>query len=209
MSESANRTELTQIWVAIALFVLSASALLLRLLSETSNPNAPLVPSSPYETVAETFVGAGNVRIGDSGTGDLVVLLNSNQPSQRKTANAAERITEIIQSMAPDRSVTVSTANFADQTFTAPGASYLFELVILVTLAGISGWLSLDLYRRKRTVSFSDPKAVIDSVPHVTPAVTRLAKPASSTEKAAAVAKHQPEKTAKIIASWLNEEDTR
>ncbi|MEM6901366.1 MAG: hypothetical protein AAF583_16555 [Pseudomonadota bacterium] len=209
MGDSVNKTERTQIWVAVALFVLSSSALFLRLLSEVSNPHTPLPPSSPYEIVAETFVGPGNARIGDSGTGDLVVLLNSNQPGERNIANATDRITEIIQGMTPGRSVTVSTANFADQEFTTPDASYLFELVILIALAGISGWLSLDLYRLKRTVSFSDPKAANDSVPHVAPTVTRLAKPASSTEKAVAVAKHQPEKTAEIIAGWLNEEDTR
>ncbi|MEM7660735.1 MAG: hypothetical protein AAF292_00695 [Pseudomonadota bacterium] len=207
MPSSLERTEGTLAWITGILFVLSVVALVLRVVAGDPSPSASKT-NSPYISLAETLVGEGNVRIGDTGTGDIVVLLNSDRQTA-ETASDAKQITAIIQSMAPGRAVSVTEANFTPRSIGAAGFLFFAECLTLFAISVLSGLLFVAVQRRRLVAPVADPVPANDVIsrPHTPP--TTLAKAASSLDKAAEFAEHQPARTAEIITGWLRDEDNR
>ncbi|MEO0881270.1 MAG: hypothetical protein AAFY34_00940 [Pseudomonadota bacterium] len=208
MIASANRSDTAFSWMTGALFVLAVGALFLRFATNDS-AQYQHTPSSPYTALAETFVGAGNVRVGDTGSGDIIVLLNTDRQAGRNDPAITQDITDMIEAMAPGRSVTIKDAPFSRTSAISSEPIFILEILALILMSGISGWLFIALQRRRQMVPADDPVPANDIVPRPSALVTALAKPASPIDKAADFAERQPARTADIITGWLSDEDKR
>ncbi|MEM9668361.1 MAG: hypothetical protein AAF950_05500 [Pseudomonadota bacterium] len=208
MPRSVEDSRIPLHWIAWALLILAVSCLGLRLIS---GPPAFLQDpeNSPYLGMLESFVGTDNVRVGDSGHGDIIVLLNADRPQELRDPRVSKQISNMMESMVPDRGIQIMDSAFVDAPLAPAGVAYIIEILLLSGVVVLSIWLLANSRDRYRIPTSYETVAANDTIPRPSLPVTPAANPASSLEKAASLAERQPALTAKIIAGWLNDKEQR
>jgi len=201
-----SKRQTVSAWIAGAIILLAAGLLGLQLV-EQQPAQASEDAQSPFASIAESLVGHGQVRIGDTGNGDIVVLVNANRPDAAVSDNTIQSVTAIIGAMAPDRTVTVTEVRFAQPTIPTPSQIYLIEFSLIISIIALAGWMLLRALARVALPEDEPLIAANDTTLQPALPVTGLSNPASPTEEAASFAERQPTRTAQIISRWLSDED--
>ncbi len=171
---------------------------------------APTSPASGIVTLAESVTGPGRVRIGDSGSGGLIVLIDG--PETPVEPVLAGRLTRILSTVAPDRDIQFDRFPFARGASPRPSLAGLGELAALGLAAALAGWLVLTMQAIGPT-----PADMIRS--RIAPALPRLREPAAdpqvrapgprgrprASDEAASLAAANPARAAAVIRGWLSE----
>ena len=191
----------TQKWLAGLILALAATLLVIHVQSTGLAPSAD-TQTSPYAPLLERLAGPGEVQVGDSGSGQIVILLNRSVAESQP--GLASDLSAIVQAMAPNRDIMIRAADFAAPATDAMSVLEWVMTVGLFLMAALSAGLLASLLQITRSVLDEEPVPANDTAP---PPAIPVTPPAGPVGQASDLAQRNPTRTAAILKRWLAEDD--
>lgn len=203
MRKNADHADMSARWITGLLLAMSIGLFAARGIDIYTTPASSAANQTDLSSVVESLVGAGHVRISDTGNGDIIVLLNG--PENEIDDALSNRITKLIKAAEPNRAITLEQFPFAEGTTPTPSMVDTAELIALAIFAGLTAWLGLTSLRQSTTTeSMSEPSQ--HHVPRQMP-IERPPQPPlrANIDEAANLARRKPAHAAAVIREWLHE----
>ncbi|MEL7481777.1 MAG: hypothetical protein AAGJ29_09455 [Pseudomonadota bacterium] len=168
----------------------------------STDHRGPGPETTPYGVLAEAIVGAGNARAIDTGTGNIVVLIDASAGALG--SEQRERLADLFEAVTPDRAVLIQSVDTIGLSTPHITLAERLEIAALLIAAGLCAWILLSLSGKVTVVRMPihtpNPTVRAETAP---PSPSRPS--GIALQRAVRFAKSEPEKTAAVIRSWMND----